>query len=209
MDDNVTREQVLQLMKEKDKLETELKELSDVLRSQGVGMDDPVVDQDGFPRADIDVYQVRHARSNIRTKTTDLKEVMKKIEAGLLNIHAQARQGIGLESTVSQAMNLEKDSVSINKAPFARVLVVCSGSPADEAGIKQGDLITKFGSVDSSNFTSLKSISDIVEQSRDKAISVWLLRDDQHIKTELTPRTWSGQGLLGFKIRPVSTAPDR
>ena len=35
-----------------------MKELSDVLRSQGVGMDDPLVDQDGFPRADIDVYQV-------------------------------------------------------------------------------------------------------------------------------------------------------
>merc|ERR1719430_1275600 len=106
-------------MKQKDIIEEEIKALNEVLESQNVGMDDPLVDQEGFPRADIDVYQVRHARSNIRTKTTDLKEVMKKIEAGLLNIHAQAREGIGLEGPVSQALHLEKDSVSNSKAPFA------------------------------------------------------------------------------------------
>ena len=43
----------------------------------------------GFPRADIDVYQVRHARHSIRTKSNDLKDVLKKIESGLHNIHAQ------------------------------------------------------------------------------------------------------------------------
>lgn len=39
-------------------LESDLKGLSDVLRSQGVGMDETLVDDEGFPRADIDVYQV-------------------------------------------------------------------------------------------------------------------------------------------------------
>ena len=43
----------------------------------------------GFPRADIDVYQVRHARHSIRTKSNDLKDVLNKIESGLHNIHAQ------------------------------------------------------------------------------------------------------------------------
>ena len=31
-------------------------------------MDDALIDGEGYPRADIDVYQVRHARSNIRCK---------------------------------------------------------------------------------------------------------------------------------------------
>ena len=31
--------------------------------------------------------------------------------------------------------------------PFARVMVVVAGSPADSAGLKQGDSMTKFGSV--------------------------------------------------------------
>lgn len=30
-----------------------------------VGMDEPLVDSEGFPRQDIDVYQVRHARHKI------------------------------------------------------------------------------------------------------------------------------------------------
>jgi len=29
-------------------------------------MDEPLIDSQGFPRADIDVYQVRHARAAIR-----------------------------------------------------------------------------------------------------------------------------------------------
>ena len=36
-----------------------------VLQQQDVGMDGPLVDAEGFPRADIDVYSVRHARHSI------------------------------------------------------------------------------------------------------------------------------------------------
>jgi len=205
---NVTREDLLQLMKEKDRLEGDIQGLSDVLRSQGVGMDEPLVDAEGFPRSDIDVYQVRYARNGIRTKTTDLKQLMVKIESGLTNLHAQAREGVGLEENISGSLSLGQTSQQ-SRIPFARVLVVCAGSPAEDAGIKQEDLVTQFGSVDSSNFSSLKSISDVVEHSKDKTLAVWLLRDGAHLKVDLTPRTWSGQGLLGFKIRPVSAQPDR
>ena len=45
-------------MKQKDALEAELKALGQVLESQGCGMEDPLVDGEGFPRSDIDVYQV-------------------------------------------------------------------------------------------------------------------------------------------------------
>ena len=49
---------VLDLMKEKEALEAELKALGQVLESQGCGMEDALVDGEGFPRSDIDVYQV-------------------------------------------------------------------------------------------------------------------------------------------------------
>ena len=45
-------------MKQKEALEAELKALGQVLESQGCGMEDPLVDGEGFPRSDIDVYQV-------------------------------------------------------------------------------------------------------------------------------------------------------
>merc|ERR1719430_371920 len=55
-------------------------------------MDDPLVDEEGFPRSDIDVYQVRHARSNIRSKGNDLISIVARIETGLHSLHAQARE---------------------------------------------------------------------------------------------------------------------
>ena len=58
MASSVTREQVMEMMKQKEGLEEELKALQDVLKSQGVGMEEPLVDGEGFPRSDIDVYQV-------------------------------------------------------------------------------------------------------------------------------------------------------
>lgn len=68
---------------------------------QGVGMDDPLVDNEGFPRNDIDIYTVRTARNRIICKlnghqlsskilliivsiflgiTNDLRNLMKQIE---------------------------------------------------------------------------------------------------------------------------------
>lgn len=41
-------------------------------------MDDPLVDREGFPRADIDVYAVRVARNHLIRKTSTLI-IVKKI----------------------------------------------------------------------------------------------------------------------------------
>lgn len=54
-------------------------------------MSDPLTDESGFPRNDIDVYQVRHARQQIICLQNDLKQKMKEIEKGLEIIHAESR----------------------------------------------------------------------------------------------------------------------
>lgn len=46
-------------------------------------MRESLIDADGYPRNDIDVYQVRHARHQINTLQNDLKSLMKEIEKGL------------------------------------------------------------------------------------------------------------------------------
>jgi len=195
--ENVTREQVMELVRAKDALEAEMKELGAVLEGQGVGMEDALVDAEGFPRGDIDVYQVRHARSQIRTKGTDLKELMKRIEAGLHNLHAQAREAGGGQ--------VPRPPPATPLPPFARILVVVPGGPADTAGLKQGDLVAKFGSVAKTNFKNLKNISDVAEACKDSRMEVVVVRGDGVVRCRLTPTTgWGGQGLLGFKIRPLT-----
>ena len=76
--------------------------------------------------------------------------------------------------------------------PFARVDQVSAGSPAEVAGLKIEDLMVEFGTLNSVNFTSLKSVSTIVESSLDQNIRVRVIRD-QKVKTLLLkPKTWSG-----------------
>jgi len=202
---NATKEQVLDLIKKKEALEKELADLNAVLSSQNVGMTEPLVDEEGFPRSDIDVYQVRHARSNISRKKNDLKDLMKQIEECLHSLHGQARDGIGSNEGTDSADPLQRP----NLEPFAKVLVVCEGSPAAEARIKVGDLISKFGSVDADNFESLATISKVVENSANRPLAVLLIRNGEQMQVSLTPKVWSGKGLLGFKIRPVDHDADR
>ena len=47
--------------------------------------------------------------------------------------------------------------------PFAKVNSVVGGSPADSAGLKQGDLIRNFGYVNYSNHDSLKKVAECVQ----------------------------------------------
>lgn len=53
-----------------------------------MGMDTPLVDQDGYPRADIDVYRARTLRGRFKEIQTDHKAIMKDIEQGLARLAA-------------------------------------------------------------------------------------------------------------------------
>merc|ERR1711874_893299 len=102
-----TREDVMRLMGKKESLEAELKALQDVLGE--AGMEQPLVDSEGYPRADVDVYQVRHARHDIRCKQNDLKVLMKEIESGLHSLHSQAKETV-MEVERSRFGSVTKDN---------------------------------------------------------------------------------------------------
>ena len=187
-----TREDVMRLIGRKESLEAELKALQEVLGD--AGMEQSLVDSEGYPRADVDVYQVRHARHDIRCKQNDLKSLMKEIESGLHSLHSQAKE------TVMEVERNKPDSPSL---PFARVMVVVNSSPADNAGLRQGDLLCQFGSVNKENFTQLKNISDVAEASIGRNVDIVVVRDTDTIRLRLKPGPWHGAGNIGFKIRPV------
>ena len=105
---------------------------------------------------------------------------MQDIETGLHSLHSQAR-----ETSMDTDTRAGADDANAGAEPFARVLVVVNGSPADNAGIRvsinqsqsgvcnidqsqQGDLLAKFGSVTKDNFKQLKNISDVAESSRNR-----------------------------------------
>ena len=51
-----------------------------------MGIDTPLVDADGYPRADIDVYRARTLRGRLATIRTDHAALMRECAAGLQRV---------------------------------------------------------------------------------------------------------------------------
>ncbi len=200
---NVRKEEVLELMEKKRKVEEELKELYGVLNSHKVTLDEPLVDAQGYPRADVDVYQVRRARARINCLRNDLKGLMDSIESGIHNLHAQSREGLGADSP--QDLVDKTSGIQLESPPdcFALIDVVTEGSPAEESGLRVGDRVAAFGSVRADNFTNLSAIGRLVQDSKNRELEVTVVRAGRARVLKLTPRQWAGRGLLGCNIVPL------
>jgi 26S proteasome non-ATPase regulatory subunit 9 len=159
-------------------------------------MTEPLVDREGYPRNDIDVYQVRHARHKIICLQNDFKALTKEIEQKLEILH---QMGNGSESSPMDIGESEER----RRVPIARVNLVSEGSPAYHAGLECEDLILTFGSIDCENFQSIADIGGIVQRSRGQLVNVTVKRQSALVKLALIPGEWSGRGLLGCNIVPV------
>ncbi|KAF8158132.1 hypothetical protein B0H34DRAFT_656385 [Crassisporium funariophilum] len=189
-------EQARTLMARKDTIEAELETHLSVLKANNnVTMHSPLVDREGFPRADIDIYAVRNARVRIIELRNDLKAVMDGIGKALEGIYDPA---------LASAQSGEGEGGALK--PFARVEGVAPGSPASEAALQKGDLVVKFGKLDEKSFKgSLQPLSEIVAENEDRAITIRVLRSEQTMFLTLTPRkNWGGRGMLGCHIVPYS-----
>jgi 26S proteasome non-ATPase regulatory subunit 9 len=74
------------LISQKDILEAQL----EALHSQSA-VGQSLIDSEGFPRSDIDVHAVRNARNELIRMQNDHKDLMKRIEHTMFNMHAQAK----------------------------------------------------------------------------------------------------------------------
>lgn len=104
---------------------------------------------------------------------------MLKCEEGLHKFHASMRDAS--PETISQ-FRLQAaapdpphtSSAGIYQAPFAKVGTVVSGSPAEEAGLKVGDLIRSFGAVNGRNHEKLSKVAELVGKSEGVRIARFL-----------------------------------
>ncbi|KAL8680101.1 MAG: hypothetical protein Q9186_003685 [Xanthomendoza sp. 1 TL-2023] len=183
---------------EKARIEEELKALSSVLDSHGVNMNTSLTTFDGYPRDDIDIAQslppsylgvnsaysskVRTTRARIIRLRNDYKSIMSKIEDGLHAHHAQARDIPIAQSSISSSQ-LPTSPASSLEAPFAKVNSVVAGSPADDAGLKPGDVIRRFGDVDWINHEKLSKVAETVQRSEGRSITV---KDSTNLHRSLT-----------------------
>ncbi|XP_071502962.1 26S proteasome non-ATPase regulatory subunit 9-like [Diadema antillarum] len=195
------RERAQALVAKKDDIEREIKALFEVLESQGgVGMTGPLIDSEGYPRSDIDVYSVRTARHDIICLQNDHKALMKEIEEALHTLHSIERQQREA-GTYNPVTNGSSNGAAL--IPFAKVDLVSPGSPAEKAGLAVGDRLVEFGSVTSANFKSIRDIAPVVQHSQGRSVRVVVTRNGDKVVLSLTPQTWNGRGLLGCNIVPI------
>ncbi|KAF9897489.1 26S proteasome non-ATPase regulatory subunit 9, partial [Lobosporangium transversale] len=133
-----------ELIKQKDDIEAEIRKAQEELQSQKVGMNEKLVDNNGFPRSDIDLVLVTTARSNIVRLKNDHKAIMDKIEEALHAVHAEAlaekQRSSNMANTQSASTSVadkrtgtKQDSNEESLIPFARVNAVAPDSPAKDA----------------------------------------------------------------------------
>ncbi|CAG5049784.1 unnamed protein product [Parnassius apollo] len=209
-----TRDRVMKLIEEKDRIESEIRDQTAILESNNVDMHVTLVDSEGFPRNDIDVYKVRHARHRIICLQNDHKSIMKKIEEGLGEVYSDFR-GSNVNASTSQTENTSltyTNGHGLNNAHnsgneqqcFAVVGFVHNGSPADIAGLTENDELLQFGSVNYSNFSDITQVHDVVAHSVGQRIQVRVKRDQQVLSLTVVPRPWAHPGLLGCQIRRIT-----
>ncbi|CAK3744811.1 26S proteasome non-ATPase regulatory subunit 9 [Lecanosticta acicola] len=203
------------LIAQKDDLEAELSALSSVLDSHGVNMNTSLTTIDGFPRADIDVAQIRTTRARIIRLKNDHKALMSKLEDAVHEQFATGKQeGLPTNGAMSRtSMNetiASRPAAPVLEPAFAKVNAVVPGSPAEQAGMRAGDRVVKFGSVDCTNHERLSKVAEVVQQNENRPIAVKVLRVASAVSASqaqdlrLTPRrNWGGRGLLGCHLVPV------
>ncbi len=126
-------ERARELMARKDAIEAELEAQGSILKANNTDMRQPLVDGEGFPRGDLDVWAVRHARVRIIELRNDLTALMDEIAKTLETIYSRSPsppvegRGDGTTSVMGT------EAASSELLPFARVDGVAPGSPAADA----------------------------------------------------------------------------
>lgn len=193
-DSHNVRQKLTQLINQRTELESELKVYMDILSANHVGMQDPLVDSEGYPRQDVDVYQVRNARNRIIYIQNDLRALMREIEDNVHLVHSID----GASAQTTEAATSNRTSAPVLYHPIARIGDVVPTSPAQRAGLMKDDIVLEFGPINSSNFKSLQDIASTVRACVNTDITLTVLRNGgtRH-RLLLKPQPFDGQGLVG------------
>jgi 26S proteasome non-ATPase regulatory subunit 9 len=209
MSSNSSRLEILML--QRDTLEMEANAIASELTSPGpngeppIGLKDPLVDKEGFPRGDIDLYNARSKRQRLAVINNDYRSIMKEIEKEV------SLQFINIKSNNPTDNTSQKDNTNehvkhqpsnAELPPLAKIDQILENSPVMKCGIMDGDILLSLGDVYGNIPNTLSVISHYVGNHVNIPIPVKVLRGTEIINVTLTPTTWGGRGLLGCHLSP-------
>lgn len=156
----VENDETALLLQRREQIRARFQELEGRMHLLKVDMDTPLVDHEGFPRRDIDVWEARKVRTEMIMLRNDYNELMNRAEQILCGsnpnssrtpVYARPRTPPEREST------FRREPIPIGR-PFAYIKEISPGSPAEQAGLQVGDEIVMFGNVHIHNHDRLRAL---------------------------------------------------
>ena len=224
------REELLQLDKEKMKLEEKIATLTDYLNGPGMpGVEGSLIDKDGFPKPGLDHVTIRTIRHELICTQNDLKNLIFKIEKKMAAYFEELNNNKKSEEVkeepeknivnnkeekptdaVDEDNNKKMDTEQNMNEAFAKIVSVENGSPAEEAGLKPEDHIINFNGIlyKGVSHNPLITLSEIVKSKIGEEIPISIVRKNkdnilQMEKLNIIPHTWKGRGVLGCKFQII------
>ncbi|KAK6156612.1 hypothetical protein DH2020_010860 [Rehmannia glutinosa] len=213
--------ETMKLMDKRSGIEAEMNVIIERLcQPGGPGLSGNLLDSEGFPRTDIDIPTVRADRHRLAELRNDHKDITEKIDQNIQLLHSaklaptsasvkdsdskDQDANIGMSSSFSNSIArgapIAMDVDLVVNRPFAMVDEITDASPAAEDGLQLGDQIVKFGDVERGE-NLLQRLVVEAQQKQGQAVSLLVMRQGALINLKVTPRAWSGRGLLGCHFR--------
>ena len=200
----MSREQVLKYAEEKEKLEKEIEQLVLFLTGPNMpGLKGSLVDSEGFPLPNLDIYQIRQARQRYNILNNDYTSLMQKIETELHSYFGNPETSNKKRLEENIPIKIE---IGLNDSPvaFAEVTEISAGSPAFASGLNVNDKIVKFGRINYTNHEALTNLASFVRENEGNAIKVLILREASEVTLTIVPQRWEGPGILGCRFKPLN-----
>lgn len=176
------------LTKAEDKLDGKLENIKNYLESTGLGYRGSLVDSEGFPLPDVDHYKIMASRGEAARLLNDRKQ----LELIMCRI-TQTEDGNPGDRLCDHLARAN---------PFGFIDFVDAKSPAEQSGIKPGDLLISFGSA-----TILGMIPSQIIEGVEINVRVFRITEtsDSIIDIKLIPKSGWGEtsSLVGASILPI------
>eukprot|EP01064_Diplonema_japonicum_P001207 TRINITY_DN10773_c0_g4_i1.p1 TRINITY_DN10773_c0_g4~~TRINITY_DN10773_c0_g4_i1.p1 ORF type:complete len:223 (+),score=60.95 TRINITY_DN10773_c0_g4_i1:47-670(+) len=200
------KERMKRLMKERDEMESELKENIDELMKTPAGLTGPLKDEDGYPRADCDLHVVTKRRGRVACLRNDLKVVMESIKNCIEDVHSASADGPTPGAEAKDEETAGEDPLVTRFKEYPEFLTVGSVLPDSPAasGLRQGDKILSWNGITKNQTGFLQMISKMTLRYENNEMNIVVKRGALSVqKVVITPKKWSGKGLLGCVLNKI------
>ncbi|KAF9504319.1 hypothetical protein BS47DRAFT_1308346 [Hydnum rufescens UP504] len=213
---NAERQRTLALVSRKEGVEAQIQHYLSILSLNDSTMKSPLVDPQGFPRADIDVASVRTARVRVIELRNDLQAITDEIALALQGIYKRDESELSSQPAQGPTPSQPQDIDVGSEKAFARVNSVAPKAQLSMLwGLEQNDLILRFGNLSVMSFNppaQLVPIAELVAGHENRPIEIKVRRSSSSsgntttLTLSLIPRRgWGGgSSLLGCHIVPYA-----